>query len=110
VSSIPGPKRIKLALMAFAEAQNLPLPPTLDREDKLRPYLKCEVHVDTPPEESEKKRKANSKDDKLKKLTSPAKGCNPKFGSGARLFFEGMPALNPALSFLRYVHPDLVAS
>jgi hypothetical protein len=83
-------------------AQCLPLPPTLGDEDKLRPYIKCEVHIDTTSEESEEERKPKRKDNGLKKLTRRAKGGSPKFGSGARLFFEGLPALNPALSFLRY--------
>jgi hypothetical protein len=89
--------------LTILAGQCLPLPPTLDNEDKLRPYIKCEVHIDTPPEESDEERKSKRKDNGLKKLTGHAKGSNPKFGDGARLFFEGLPTLTPALSFLRFV-------
>jgi Phosphatidylinositol-specific phospholipase C, Y domain/Phosphatidylinositol-specific phospholipase C, X domain len=89
--------------LTILAGQCLPLPPTLDNEDKLRPYIKCEVHIDTPPEEPDEERKSKRTDNGLKKLTRHAKGSNPKFGNDARLFFEGLPALTPALSFLRYV-------
>jgi hypothetical protein len=89
--------------LTILAGQSLPLPPALDSEEKLRPYIRCEVHIDTPTDDTEEERKSKRKDNGLKKLTRHAKGSHPKFGTGARIFFEGLPALTPALSFLRYV-------
>jgi len=95
--------------LTILAGQCLPLPPTLDDEDKLRPYIRCEVHIDSPTEETEEDRKSKRKYNGLKKFTRHAKGSHPKFGNDARMFFEGLPALNPALSFLRYVSPLLIS-
>jgi len=82
-------------------AQELPLSTSVDRHEKLRPYVKCEVHVDMPSLSTEEKEKKRPKDIGLKKATSPSKGPHPTFGDGGKLVFEKLPALEPSLSFLR---------
>jgi hypothetical protein len=96
---------LRITLLA---AQNLPMPTEVDREDKARPYVKCEIHVDQelPGDSSSSDsgvgdRFKKPSTIKFKKQSDIAKGRHPKFGSRDILIFGSLPPLVPELSFAR---------
>jgi hypothetical protein len=94
-----GRSWLRISIIA---GQNIPMPPSVDSEDKLKPYVKCEVHVEIPEEEKEEKHfRKSSKDPKFKKSMNAAKGRHPLFGKKQEMMFEDLPPLRPELSFLR---------
>jgi hypothetical protein len=105
VSLQKGRSSLRLTLLA---AQNLPGGES-EKDDKLRPYVKCEVHVDTTgkitSEGHNHFRKPKELGYKLK--TDVAKGKNPRFSNRDALIFGSLPPLVPQLSFARYVHACL---
>jgi Phosphatidylinositol-specific phospholipase C, Y domain/Phosphatidylinositol-specific phospholipase C, X domain len=94
-----GRSWLRISIIA---AQNIPMPPSVDSEDKLRPYVKCEVHVEVPDEEKDERRFGKSpKEPKFKKSTDAAKGRHPKFNGKREIMFEDLPPMRPDLSFVR---------
>jgi hypothetical protein len=90
--------------ISLLSGQNLPLPPGLESEDKLKSYVKCEVHVEKPEEAKDDRAfRKLGKDSKFKKSIPPAKGIHPQFDEKHSMVFDSLPALVPELSFVRYV-------
>jgi hypothetical protein len=88
--------------VSILAAQNIPLPPDFDAQDKLKPYIKCEVHVDTR-DLSKDDKQTSKKENKLKKKIGPVKGRSPQFDGNRDFLYEDLPPIVPELSFVRYV-------
>lgn len=83
-----GKSVVKIALLA---AQNIPIPEDVDAPEKMRPFVKIEIHCDSSSEREFKQR------------VGPSKGQHPKFDEFKPVVFENLPPLLPELSFARYV-------
>lgn len=91
---------LRITLLA---AQNIPVPEDVD-EEKLKPFVKCEVHVDTPDMSkltSISKGFGKDGDSSYKVKTSSVRGRHPQLDSLKPLEFKNLPALVPELSFVR---------
>jgi hypothetical protein len=96
-----GKSWLRITMLA---AQNIPLPHDVEAEDKLKPFIKCEVHVDYPElSKLTSVSKGFGKDgsSKYKLKTSAAKGRHPQFDQLKPLEFKDLPPLVPELSFVR---------
>lgn len=81
--------------------QNIPIPSDTTAEH-FRPYVKCEVHIDTPDQEEKSHgSKTGKSKNPLKTVVGPSKGQHPEFKEGSLLSFKDLPAIIPALSFVR---------
>lgn len=86
--------------VSILAGQNIPLPPDFDPDDKFKPYIKCEVHVDTK-DLSKDEKQSSKKENKLKKKIGPVKGRNPQFDGHRDFLYEELPPIVPELSFIR---------
>ncbi|KAF2675182.1 PLC-like phosphodiesterase [Microthyrium microscopicum] len=96
---------LRISILA---AQNLPLPDDVDSGDKMKPFIKCEVHANMPDSAVERKR-FGKREDPFKQKTGTSKGQHPQFDEMKdRFAFENLPALEPELSFVRLkvIHSD----
>ena len=98
-------KTLNLTIQVFA-AQNIPLPSADDSAAALRPYIKCELHVEKPEERTGKPIEGGgrSKEGEHKRRTKPHKGTEPDF-EGEMLQFADIQDVVEELSFLRWVVP-----
>lgn len=94
-------KTLDLTITVFA-AQDIPLPDRDDKSDGLRPYVKCELHVETSEERTGEpiKGKGRAKEGEYKRKTKARKTTHPDF-KGEKLEFIGIPGVVDELSFLR---------
>jgi len=94
-------RSLNLSIEVLA-AQDLPLPPGTSRPDHLRPYVKCELHVEKPEERSGGPIPGGGKrqDGEHKRGTKVGKGIEPDFG-GEVLQFTGITGVVEELSFVR---------
>ncbi|KAK2004809.1 phosphatidylinositol-specific phospholipase C [Colletotrichum falcatum] len=89
-------------------AQNLPLPPGDTKVKGFKPYVKVEIHVESP---EERLPGAHIKDDgregegEYKAKTKSNRGIDPDFGSEA-LQFNGVPGVVEELTFVRFTVRD----
>ncbi|SLM40745.1 Phospholipase C, phosphatidylinositol-specific, Y domain [Lasallia pustulata] len=83
--------------------QDIPLPIGDSRPGSLRPYVKCELHVEEPEERSGQSIEGGglAKDGQYKRRTKTSQGTDPNFGL-ERLTFVGVPGVAQELSFLRF--------
>jgi len=79
----------------FFAGQDIPTPKGVE-DAKFHPYVKCELHV-----ESDISTDGRAKDGEYKQSTKPSLGCDPDFQREV-LRFDNIPALTPALSFVRF--------
>ena len=79
----------------FLAGQDIPTPKGME-DAKFHPYIKCELHV-----ESDLTTDGRAKDGEYKQSTKPSSGCDPDFKREV-LRFDNIPALTPALSFVRF--------
>jgi hypothetical protein len=93
-----GKSWLQISILA---AQNLPLLDEVGHEDKLRPYVKCEIHVDMTGQVSSDGGLRKNKEVSFKKMVGPAKGRHPRFNEGDLMIFGSLPPLIPELSFAR---------
>ena len=84
--------------------QGIPLPIGDSRPGSLRPYVKCELHVEKPEERSGQSIEGGglAKDGEYKRHTKASQGVDPDFGL-ERLAFVGVPGVAQELSFVRLV-------
>jgi len=89
--------------------QNIPLPPDDDHADSFRPYVKAEIHVESPEErrgkvrpEAEAGREAEGE---YKARTKKGRGREPDF-KGEALRFTRVPGVVPELTFVRFTVRD----
>ena len=94
-------KTLDLIITVFA-AQDIPLPDSDDKPDGLRPYVKCELHVETSEERTGEpiKGKGRVKEGEYKRKTKSRKTTHPDF-KGETLEFIGVPGVVEELTFLR---------
>ena len=94
---------LSLSVEVFA-GQNIPLPPGDSKPDGLRPYVKCELHVEKPAERSGAPIEGGgkSKEGEFKRRTKKSRGIDPNF-SGEKMEFIKIPGVVEELSFVRYV-------
>jgi hypothetical protein len=85
----------------FFAGQGIPLPKGVDAA-KFKPYIKCELHV-----ESDLNSDGKAKDGEYKHTIDPASTTDPDFRQQT-VHFDNVPALVPALSFVRFkvMHDD----
>lgn len=103
----PGTSQLSVEFLA---GQNIP-PPTGVDVAKFHPYVKCELHV-----ESDLSADGTAKDGEYKQSTKPSSTSDPDFKREV-LRFDNIPALTPALSFVRFkvmqgerfAHDDMAA-
>jgi hypothetical protein len=96
-----GKSTLKITVFA---AQNLPLPHDMETDDKFKPFVKVEIHVDTPDlgkRSSASKGFGKDGSSRYKLKTSSAKGRHPLYDPSKSLEFKDLPPLVPALSFVR---------
>lgn len=79
----------------FFAGQDIPTPKGVE-DAKFHPYIKCELHV-----ESDFSTDGRAKDGEYKQSTKQSSGCDPDFKREV-LRFDNIPALTPALSFVRF--------
>lgn len=84
--------------------QRIPLPIGDSRPGSLRPYVKCELHVEKPEERSGQSIEGGglAKDGEYKRHTRTSQTIDPDFGL-ERLDFVGVPGVAQELSFVRLV-------
>ena len=94
-------KTLDLTIVLFA-AQDIPLPNPEDSPKSFRPYVKCELHVETSEEWTGEPVKGGgkAKEGQHKRKTTTKKGPQPDFG-GDTLQFLGVTGVVEELSFLR---------
>lgn len=94
----PGSSQLTIEFFA---GQDIPLPKSVDAA-KFKPYIKCELHV-----ESDLNSDGRAKDGEHKQTTKPSSTADPDFGRQV-VHFDNVPALVPALSFVRFkiMHDD----
>lgn len=100
-------KTLSLSIKVLA-AQNLPLPIGDHKPEGLRPYVKCELHVEKPEERSGAPIEGGgkSKEGEYKQRTKTSRGVEPDFG-GEKLEFVNVQGVVEELSFIRYVQAFL---
>lgn len=96
-------KTLSLSIEVLA-GQGLPLPIGDSNPDGLRPYVKCELHVEKPAERSGAPIEGGgkSKEGEYKRRTKTSRGIDPDFG-GEMLEFFKVQGVVEELSFIRYV-------
>lgn len=84
--------------------QDIPLPIGDSRPAGLRPYVKCELHVEKPEERSGQSIEGDglAKDGEYKRRTKTSRSTDPDFGQEC-LAFVGVPGVAQQLSFVRLV-------
>ena len=92
VDTFPGASRFSVEFFA---GQDIPTPKGVEGA-KFHPYIKCELHV-----ESDLSTDGRAKEGEYKQSTKSSSGCDPDFKREV-LRFDNMPALTPALSFVRF--------
>jgi hypothetical protein len=85
----------------FIAGQNIQ-PPERVEPDELKPYIKCELHVEIPNEWENLTTAKENAGDEFKEKIKPVKGVHPDFKSQT-LQFNKLPSVVPELSFVRYV-------
>jgi hypothetical protein len=93
--------KLDLSVEFFA-GQDITLPPEEDDPDKFKPFVKCELHVETNEERTAKDiaKEGRSKGGLYKKHTRTARGINPDF-KRETISFKDVPNVAPDLAFLR---------
>lgn len=96
-------KTLSLSIEILA-GQSLPLPIGDSKPDGLRPYVKCELHVEKPEERSGAPIEGGgkSKEGEYKRRTKTSRGIDPDFG-GEVLEFSMVQGMVEELSFIRCV-------
>lgn len=96
----PSPGSSQLTVEFFA-GQDIPLPKGVDAA-KFKPYIKCELHV-----ESDLNSDGKAKDGEYKQTINPVSTADPDFRRQS-VHFDNVPALVPTLSFVRFkvMHDD----
>ena len=84
-------------------AQSIPLPLGDTRSSGFHPYVKCELHVETPAERTGQpiERNGKAKEGEYKWRSKRMKGTEVDFG-GEMVEFKDIPGVVEELSFLRY--------
>ncbi|KIW07693.1 hypothetical protein, variant [Verruconis gallopava] len=85
----------------FIAGQNLQ-PPEGIEPNELKPYIKCELHVEIPNEWENLTNAKEKSRDEFKEKIDPVRGIHPDFKS-QKVEFKQLPYLIPELSFVRYV-------
>ena len=82
--------------------QDVPLPKGVEDQKDFRPYLKVELHVDSPSEVRERSepKATRAKDGELKQSIKSSHGIDPDFKRQV-VMFDGIPPLLPQLGFIR---------
>ncbi|KAF6838073.1 phospholipase c [Colletotrichum plurivorum] len=89
-------------------AQNLPLPPGDTRVSGFKPYVKVEIHVESPEERlpgAHIKNDGHEQEGEYKAKTKSNKGIDPDF-KGEALQFTGVPGVVEELTFVRFTIRD----
>ncbi|KAK0381460.1 phosphatidylinositol-specific phospholipase C [Colletotrichum limetticola] len=89
-------------------AQNLPLPPGDTRISGFKPYVKVEIHVESPEERlpgAHIKDDGREREGEYKAKTKSNRGVDPDF-KGESLQFAGVPGVVEALTFVRFTVRD----
>ncbi|KAK2741759.1 hypothetical protein FQN57_005503 [Myotisia sp. PD_48] len=97
-------RTVHLAIEVYA-GQNIPLPKGDSHDRSFRPYVACQLHVETSRDSihatADKNNDSNdSGSAKFKRRTKTSKGVDPDFGKQA-LQFPGAPGILEELSFVR---------
>ncbi|PKS11936.1 hypothetical protein jhhlp_001232 [Lomentospora prolificans] len=110
-SSQPPPPNyhtLDLSIEVIA-GQNIPLPPDDEHAKSFRPYVKVEIHVESPEERRGKVRPeaeaGKEAEGEYKARTKTNKGTNPDF-KGEVLKFTRVPSVVPELTFVRFTVRD----
>lgn len=92
---------LNLSIEFFA-GQDIPLPPGEDDPDDFKPYIKIELHVETPEERhaGDIRKEGRSKGGEYKGRTKTVRGIHPDF-NGDTIEFKSVPNVAPDLTFLR---------
>ncbi|KAL0931705.1 phospholipase c [Colletotrichum truncatum] len=89
-------------------AQNLPLPPGDTKVSGFKPYVKVEIHVESPEERlpgAHIKNDGHEQEGEYKAKTKSNKGIDPNF-KGEELKFTGIPGVVEELTFVRFTVRD----
>ncbi|OBR13961.1 Phosphoinositide phospholipase C [Colletotrichum higginsianum IMI 349063] len=89
-------------------AQNLPLPPGDTKVSGFKPYVKVEVHVESPEERlpgAHIKDDGRERESEYKAKTKSNRGVDPDF-RGEALQFAGVPGVVEELTFVRFTVRD----
>ncbi|KAF4821360.1 1-phosphatidylinositol 4,5-bisphosphate phosphodiesterase 1 [Colletotrichum siamense] len=89
-------------------AQNLPLPPGDTKVSGFKPYVKVEIHVESPEERlpgAHIKNDGHEQEGEYKAKTKSNKGIDPDF-KGEELKFTGVPGVVEELTFVRFTVRD----
>lgn len=104
----PVYKTLDLTIEVLA-AQNLPLPPDGTKVSSFRPYVKVEIHVESPDDRRGKPRPdadaGAEHEGEFKARTTTNKGVNPDF-RGETLRFGRIGGVVPELTFVRFTVRD----
>ena len=97
-------KNLTLSIEILA-AQSIPLPLGDTRPSGFHPYVKCELHVETPAERTGEpiERGGKTKEGEYKWRSRTMKGTEVDFGA-EKVEFKEVPGVVEELSFLRYLH------
>lgn len=96
-------KRYTLDLeVEYFAAQDIPLQPGDTRANSFEPYIKCELHAETPEElnNDAKVRNAKAKEGQYKQKSRTGKGQDVDF-IGERMEFKGITGVIPEMTFVR---------
>lgn len=95
---------LTLSIEIFA-AQSIPLPLGDTRPSNFHPYVKCELHVETPAERTGEpiERGGKAKEGEYRWRSRTMKGTEADFGA-EKVEFKDIPGVVEELSFLRYLH------
>ncbi|MBE3047071.1 hypothetical protein IMZ48_32015 [Candidatus Bathyarchaeota archaeon] len=106
--ALPPYKTLDFTIEVLA-AQNLPLPPGDTKASSFRPYVKVELHVESPDDRRGKPRPdadaGAEHEGEYKARTKTAKGLSPDFG-GEALKFGRIKGVVPELTFVRFTVRD----
>jgi Phosphatidylinositol-specific phospholipase C, X domain/Phosphatidylinositol-specific phospholipase C, Y domain len=82
--------------------QDLPLPKGVEDAKEFKPYVKVELHIQSPSELKERldQKAIPAKEGEYKHSTKPSKGADPDFKRQV-VEFNDLPELTPELSFIR---------
>ncbi|KAH0443365.1 phosphatidylinositol-specific phospholipase C [Colletotrichum camelliae] len=89
-------------------AQNLPLPPGDTKVSGFKPYVKVEIHVESPEERlpgAHIKNDGHEQEGEYKAKTKSNRGIDPDF-KGEELKFTGVPGVVEELTFVRFTVRD----
>ncbi len=98
-------KTLTLSIEILA-AQCIPLPLGDTRPSGFHPYVKCELHVETPAERTGEpiERGGKAKEGEYKWKSRTMKGTEVDFGA-EKVEFKEIPGVVEEMSFLRYLRP-----